>query len=330
MKSVGSLLLLVATLLVAGCGKPHAAAPAADSRAKVRLQLDWFPQTEYGAYYQAQARGFYRDAGLAVDIVSGGPGVPVRDLVALGRAEVGITDGNDVIVAISRGLPLVIVAAEMQRNPQGLLFHASHPLASFRDLGGRTLMAGPGSAWVQFLEKTQGVRFDLLPLTADLTSFLGDETMVRQCFVTQEPYWARQRGATVGTLLIAESGFDPYRVIYASREYVAKEPEVLRRFVAASLRGAEEFLHGDPAPAFAALAQANKLMTPDVMAFSLGELQTRHLVEGRPEQGERLGLISRERLAAQLATLQQLGLLVRPLTVDDVARFDFLPEPTAH
>jgi len=325
-KSVVSLFLILLALLAAGCGKPQAAAPTAGGLARVRLQLDWFPQTEYGAYYQAQARGFYREAGLAVEIVSGGPGVPAKDIVALGRADVGISDGNDVIVAISRGLPLVIVAAEMQRNPEGLLFHAAHPLASFRDLAGRTLMAGPGSAWVQYLEKAQGIRFDLLPLTADLTSFLGDETMVRQCFVTQEPFWARQRGATVGTLLIAESGFDPYRVIYTRREFAAKEPETLRRFAAASLRGSADFLHGDPAPAFAALAQVNRLMTPDVMTFSLGELKTRRLVEGRVERGERPGLITRERLAAQIAALQQLGLLGRPLTVDDVARFDLLPE----
>jgi NitT/TauT family transport system substrate-binding protein len=317
---------MIGVLGLAGCRKSQAVMPGEGGTRKVRLQLDWFPQTEYGAYYQAQARGFYRDAGLEAESLSGGPGVPAKDLVAFGRAEVGITDGNDVIVAISRGLPLVLVAAEMQHNPQGLLFHSAHPLVAFRDLDGRTLMAGPGSVWVQYLEKALGVRFDLLPLTADLTSFLQDETMVRQCFVTQEPYWARQRGAKVDTLLIAESGFDPYRVIYANRDFAMQNPETVRKFVAASLRGSADFLQGDPAPALAVLSRVNKLMTPEVMAFSLGELKARRLTEGRIERGERLGLITRERLAAQIAVLQQLGLLARALTPDDVARFDLLPD----
>lgn len=317
----------LAAVLAPGCKKSETSAVAsADGTVKVALQLDWYPQTEYGGYYQAAERGFYREAGLDVEIVSGGPGLAVKDTVALGRAAFGCTDGNDVIVAIARGLPLVIVGAEMQRNPQGLLFHESHPLQSFADLDGRNLMAGPGNAWVEYLSKSRGAKFGLLPLTTDLTSFLADETMVRQCFVTQEPFFARQSGAKVGTLLIANSGYAPYRVLYTSREFLAKNPEVVRKFVAATARGFDDLLDGDPAPAFAALAKANKVMTPDVMQFSHGALKSLRLVQGRAADGERTGLITRERIAAQVKILTDLGQLPKPLTVDDVAVFDFLPK----
>lgn len=320
----GALLALVGA---AGCGRPGPPPPAADGRESVRLHLDWYPQTEYGGYYQAVERGYYREAGLEVTIIPGGPGVPFKEQVALGRAEFGITDGNDVIVAISRGVPLVIVAAEMQRNPQGLLFHEAHPLASFEDLHGRTLMAGPGSAWVEFLARSRRLRFDLLPLTTDLTSFLADETMVRQCFVTQEPYFARQQGARVGTLLIADSGYDPYRVIYASREYLERKPEVVRAFVAASVRGLQDLVTGDHAPALAALERANPLMTPAIMAYSLEAMKAMRLVTGDPARGERIGLLTRERVGRQIEILQSLGQLGRPLTVDEVAVFAFVPAP---
>lgn len=331
-RSASVWLLILASLLAVyslpGCRKADTAAPAGPgSASKVRLQLDWFPQTEYGGYFQALGRGFYQDVGLEVEIVSGGPGVPVKETVALGRVEVGCTDGNDVIVAISRGLPLVIVGAEMQRNPQGILYHQSHPLRSFADLNGRSFMAGPGSAWVEYLSKTQGVKFGLVPLTTDLTSFLGDATMVRQCFVTQEPYFAAQSGAKVGTLLIADSGYAPYRVLYTSRDYLAKHRETVRHFVAATARGFDDMIDGDPATAFGALGKANPLMTPGVMSYSLGAMKSLGLVQGRADQGERTGLITRERIAAQLKILTELGQLTKPLTVDDVAVFDLVPAP---
>ena len=314
-------------LVSAGCGRKDAPSTNASGpvQERVRLHLDWHPQTEYGGYFQALERGFYREAGLDVEIISGGPGVPFKETVALERAEIGCTDGNDVIVAISRGVPLVIVAAEMQRNPQGILFHESHPLADFRALQGRTFMAGPGSAWVEYLRRSQGISFDLLPLTADLTSFLADETMVRQCFVTQEPFFARQKGAKVGTLLIADSGYAPYRVIYTSREYLARRPEVVRAFVAATVRGFDDLLDGDPAPAFGALQKANALMTPDVMAFSREAMKSLRLVQGDPARGERTGLITRERIARQIEILQSLGQLGKPLAVEDVAAFGLAP-----
>jgi NitT/TauT family transport system substrate-binding protein len=233
-----------------------------------------------------------------------------------------MTDGNDVLVAISRGLPLVIVGVEMQHNPQGIMFHAAHPLADFSDLDGRTIMAGAGSAWVEYLQRSRKLKFDLLPLTEDLTSFLADEHFIRQCFVTQEPYFAGQRGAKVGTLLIANSGYDPYRVIYTSREFLEKNREMVRAFVAASVRGYTDYISGDPEPAFSALAAANPMMTPDVMQFSLDAMKRLNLVEGDQATGERVGLLQRERIEGQIRILSELGLLGRELKTDEVADFE--------
>lgn len=318
-------LLGMAGCLSGGCQKSGELAYTADGRAQVRMQLDWYPQTEYGGYYQAAARGFYREANLEVTILGGGAAVGVKETVATGRAEFGSTDGNDVIVAISRGMPIVIVAAEMQTNPQALMFHRSHPLATFADLNGRTLMARPGNAWVEYLQKSRSVQFDLIPVTTDLTSFLLDETMVRQCFVTQEPYSARQRGASVDTLLVADSGFAPYRVIFSSREFVARHPAVVTAFVRTSIQGFDDMLEHDPAPAFDALAAANNVMTPAIMDYTRETLREMRLIQGNPAKGEHTGLITRERIAGQIEILSSLGLLDRPLTVDEVAVFDFLP-----
>lgn len=324
--------LLAGGLLQAlfGCGRQGPAdreqAPEATAApVHVRLQLDWYPQIESGGYYQAQARGFYAQQGLVVEIVPGGPGVPIKENVAEGRAEIGATDGNGVIVSVARGLPLTIVGAEMQRNPQALMFHRTHPLRTFRDLDGRTLIASGSMAWVEFLQRSQRVRFDLMPNTASLAGFVADESLVRQCFVTQEPYHAELLGAQVDTLMLADAGYDPYRVIYTSRAFAEKHPDVLRRFLVATIAGYDDLIDGDPAPAFAAIAAANPAMQPALMQHSLERMRALRLVQGREAEGERIGRIIRERIGKQIEQLQQLDLLARPLEIDEVARFDLLP-----
>src|SRR5688572_28302669 len=119
-----------------GCGKKAVEpAPAPDvaepsGRVKIRFQTDWYPQPEHGGYYQALAKGFYAEEGLDVEILPGGPNAQVMASVAVGRADIGMTNGDDVIVAIARGVPIKMVGAEMQRDPQGILFHTEHPIKS--------------------------------------------------------------------------------------------------------------------------------------------------------------------------------------------------------
>lgn len=322
-----------ALLAFGGCGRNEPDAGPAEERfpeaggvsVHVRLQLDWYPEIESGGYYQARARGFYAAQGLTVEILPGQPGRPNIETVAGGRADIGSSDGNDVIVAISRGLPLVIVGAEMQRNPLALMFHRTRPLNSLKDLDGRVLIASAGAAWVDFLQRSQRVRFDLRPVGANMANFVADESLVRECFATQEPYLAEKMGAQVGFLMLADAGYDPYRVIYTSRDYAARHPEVLRRFLEATIDGYEDLLVGNPAPAFAAVSAANPAMDPALMQHSLGKMRALRLVQGSSAEGERTGRIIRERIARQIEQLQDLGLLARPLEVDDVARFDLLP-----
>src|SRR4051812_48093707 len=109
-----SLGLAVALLGTVGCGKKNGSATQAGTaggRVKIKFQTDWFPQPEHGGYYQALAKGFYAEEGLDVEILPGGPNAQVMSNVAIGRAELGMTNGDDVIVAVARGVPIKMVGA---------------------------------------------------------------------------------------------------------------------------------------------------------------------------------------------------------------------------
>ncbi|HVZ65315.1 MAG TPA: ABC transporter substrate-binding protein [Lacunisphaera sp.] len=311
-------------LLTGGCGRHEADASNPAGRVKIRFQTDWYPQPEHGGYYQALAKGYYAAEGLDVEILPGGPNAQVMSSVALGRADLGMTNGDDVIVAIARGVPIKMVAAEMQRDPQGILFHAEHPLRTLQDLEGRTLMAGAGSTWLEVLRKKLGIHFNLMPLVGDLARFMNDPTLVQQCFVTNEPFFARQRGANVGALLIASDTYEPYRVMFTGDEFLARHPDVVGKFVRASVRGWVDYLTGDPSPANQLLAAKRSDLTPEFMAYSIKAMNDYKLVLGDPVRGEAAGQLTAARLQKQIALLQEIGVLDKPVKVEDVATFEFI------
>lgn len=326
MRTSTLLLALLAVGLMAGCGKKDSAASAAPGRIKIRFQTDWFPQPEHGGYYQALAKGFYAEEGLDVEILKGGPNAQVMTTVATQRAQIGMTNGDDVIVAIGRGVPLKMVAAEMQRDAQGILYHAENPIRDLRDLDGKTIMAGAGSIWLQVAQKKLGVRFNIQPLVGDLARFMSDKKFIQQCFVTNEPFFVRQRGAQAGALLIARPGeYEPYRVMFTSDAYLIEHPEVVRRFVRASIRGWTDYLTGDPTPGNALIKQARSDLPDEFFAYSIKAMKDYQLVLGDPARGEKMGQVTAARLETQLKLLGDLGFLERPLTVKDVATFELLP-----
>src|SRR5580692_10621802 len=102
---------LLAVVLASGCTKsPDAAGTAAvgspsppGQLTKVGFQLDWYPAPEHGGEYQALVKNFYRDAGLDVTIVPGGPSSYGIQKVATGRVELSMASCDDVVLAVKRG-----------------------------------------------------------------------------------------------------------------------------------------------------------------------------------------------------------------------------------
>ena len=316
----------LALIATSGCGQKTPAVSASGATlVKVRFQTDWCPQPEHGGYYQALAKGYYAAEGLDVEILPGGPNAQVMSSVAVGRADLGMTNGDDVIVAVARGVPIKMVAAEMQRDAQGILFHAEHPIRSLQDLQGKTIMAGAGSAWIEVVRQKLGVKFNLIPLVGDLARFVNNPEFVQQCFVTNEPYFVGQRGVSVGALLIANETYEPYRVMFAGQTFLTQHPDVVAKFVRASLRGWVDYLTGDPAPANKLLAAKRSDLTPEFMAYSIKAMNDYQLVLGNAAKGERVGLLTAARLTKQIALLQEIGVLDKPVAVNEVATFEFIP-----
>ena len=323
----------VLALLIAcatACGRkdpaPAAAASAKPALRKVVLQTDWFPQAEHGGFYQALARGFYAEAGLDVDIWPGGPGAGIKLKVVKGEADFGMSRSDDLMLAASRDMPLVMVAATMQHDPMALMVHAESPVKTFKDLQGRVVIGNVGMAYMPFLERKYGITFEKRQNTYGLGEFLANPEVIQQCVVTSEPFFAEQHGRKVRTLPLAASGYDCYHTIFCRRELIRTSPDVVRAFVRASVRGWRDYVENDPSPADALILKRNSQMTPELLRFSRSELIIRHLVTGDRVKGEDIGRLSLVRLSEQMDTLLNLKIMEVPVALAHVATKEFLPE----
>jgi NitT/TauT family transport system substrate-binding protein len=279
----------------------------------VTLQTDWYPQPEHGGFYDAQLRGYYKDEGLDVTILPGGPYVNSDQQITVGPAQFAMGSSDHVLQTIGNGVPLVAIAATMQHDPQAIMVHASSPVHSFQDLDGHAVAIRLGaSTWFDYLVK----RYQLknvreIPATYSVANFLQDPDYIQQVFVSSEPFFARQAGAQVRTLLISQTGYDPYRVMVTSRSFLQQHPEIVAKFVRASLRGWRDYLQ-NPDAVNAVIAKLNPAMSVEQMKFSYEALRDQHFITGNAPNGADLGKFDPARWASTYQQLLDLKLIAKP------------------
>jgi NitT/TauT family transport system substrate-binding protein len=304
-------LTFAGTLGLFGC---RGSQPAPESSlTPVRLQLDWYPQPEQGGFFAAQLLGYYKAEGLDVTILPLPQYGSVAQLVSTGKADFGLASSDQILEWSSNGLPLVAVSATMQHDPQAIMVHAASPIRGFADLEGHTIAAQTGATWLKYVTHRYGLhQVREVPATLSIANFLADPGYVQQIFITSEPFFARQAGADVRTLLISSSGYDPYRVCFASSDFVAQHPDTAARFVRASIRGWQSYIT-DPAATNALLLQLNPALNPAQEAYTAQALRDGGFVNGDDPSAALAGRMTAARWQATYDQLKALGILHGPI-----------------
>jgi NitT/TauT family transport system substrate-binding protein len=320
--SVWCVALLSTVMLLQGC-RQHT---NENGLIPVKIQTDWYPQPEHGGFYMAQAKGYYKDAGINVEIVPGGPYVTAEQQVSVGAAQFGMSSSDRMIKAVANGQMLVAVGATMQHDPQAVMVHAESPVHSFADLNGHAIAIRPGSTWFEYIVKLYNLK-DVRekPATFSVANFIQDPDYMQQIFVTSEPFYVKKAGQSIRTLLISESGYDPYRVFFTSRSYAQEHPEVVAKFVYASLRGWKEYLK-DPQVAHAIIQKLNPAMDPALMRFSYEALRDGHFIDGSGPGGavDHLGQFDPKRWTSMEQLLLNLKVIPAPIDPAGVYTTQFL------
>jgi NitT/TauT family transport system substrate-binding protein len=309
---------------------PILAVAADKPLAKITVQLDWVPEPEHGGLYQAQARGFFREAGLDVVLVPGGPGAHVKESVATGKADIAQAGDIDTLTQQAEGLPFLQFAAVFQDDPSGILVHADSPVRKFEDLQGKTIIARPEWPFLQFLKKKYSLKLNVVPQNFSVTAFLGNKDALQQGYYIAEPYHITKAGGKTPRFLSTwDAGFRSYAVLITNKRFAREHPNELRAFTRAYIRGWRDYLEGDPKPAHDALKKANANNTDEFMMFSRKMIIDERLVTGRDKDGgaDKIGRLEPARFTAQIATLEGLGILPKgKVTAATAMTTEFLPK----
>lgn len=321
-----ALVFAAVAALQTGCSRPAPAAPGAPAAPfKLSVQLDWVAEPEHGAFYTAEALGYFRDAGLDVTLVQGGPNTYSLSKVAANLAQLGQTDSTNALLAIHNGAPLLNVAAIFQHDPSVLMMQEACPVQTWADLQGRTVMARPEWAFLPFVQKKYHLTLRIVPQNFNFGRLAVDPTFIQQGFYTADPYYVVKQGVKLKYLHASDAGFDAYTTLVTNRAFARDHAPELRAFLAALRHGYQTYLEGDPAPAHAIMLRINPKVTPDYLNWSRSQILAAHLAKDR--DGDYLA-ITPARFAREIAQLTDLGILpAGSLRVGDVMDDAFLPRP---
>src|SRR5271170_185709 len=252
---------------------------------KVTFGTNWVAEAEHGGFYQALADGTYRKYDLDVTILPGGPNTNNRLVLSAGKIDFFLSantlEGFD---AVAQSLPLIEVAAFFQKDPQVLIAHTDQGIEKFTDLKNLTLFVSQAgiASYYEWLKADYGFKdSQVKPYTFNPQPFLADKNSAMQGYVTSEPF-AIEREAKFKPkiFLLADQGFSAYStLIETRRELVDKKPDLVQRFVDASIIGWMNYIYGDNRPANAAIKKANAEMSDELLAYSVAKMKDYGIVD---------------------------------------------------
>lgn len=306
---------------------PAAVAPDAgepddgpDRATPVRLQLNWFPEPEFGGIFAARERGIFTAHGLAVEILQGGAEVPAPQLVAAGQVDVAVLAAEQVLTLRAAGGNVRALYAGFQKAPRVILVKADSPHPTLADLwrSDATVLAQDGMSFVRFLNrKYGGERLRFVPYAGSAAPLLAGAADAMQGFATAEPVQLALDGHPTRVFRLADEGFDPYDVVVtANADFLAREPAAARQLVQALREGWHSYLD-DPGPINQVMAGLNRDMSVTVMDEGAAVLPD--FVASADTRVHGLGWMSAARWETLAQQLVELGDLAPP--VDTAAAF---------
>ena len=272
--------VIILTLL-AGCAPQATPTP---QRVKVILSLDWVPNTNHTGFYVAQEKGWYAEAGLDLEIqIPSDPAAALKQ-VAYGNTEFGVSFQEEVTIARANDIPVVSIAAIIQHNTSAFASLAETGITRAKDIEGKRyasyslpierpilgqLMACDGGDIdkVEFID----VGFDAFP------ALIGKRVDLAWIFMAWDGVQAEIMGVKLNALPLYGSCVPDYYtpVIISGESTLQDKPDLVRRFIAATVRG-YEYAIAHPEESAEILLRASPESDPELVRRSQAWLSPRY------------------------------------------------------
>lgn len=297
-------LSLLFFLAMCGCEKQQQ-----NNLIKVSLHLNWFPEAEHGGFYTALLSGYYKEQGLDVNIIPGGPGTPVLQQVARGSVAFGISNADRVLLARSQEAQIIAVMAPIRKSPRCIMLHENSPIEKLEDIRDMTLIMSASASfshYVKYKLPLTGVK--IVPYTGNITSFLHNKNSAQQAYIFSEPFIAKSKGVAVKNIMVADAlNFNPYTsILVTSQQYAAQNSEVVKKMALASRKGWLKYLES-PQKTNEYIHSLNREMSMEILEYGVEKLQP--LVFSELENREELGIMTKERWQTLLQQMHEAKML---------------------
>ena len=303
---------LTLSLVIAAGAASFAGAQKLD---KVSFGTNWVAEAEHGGFFQAVADGTYKKYGLDVTIVPGGPNVNNRILMTAGKIEFFMSaNALQQFDAVANNVPTVAVAAIFQKDPQVLLAHPESNVKKIEDLKPLTLFVSKEgmATYFQWLKSEYG--FDetkVKPYTFNPQPFLADKKSAMQGYVTSEPFAVEKEAKFKPTIvLLADNGFNTYSTLIETRqELVESKPDLVQRFVDASVIGWYNYIYGDNSAGNALIKKLNPDMTDELLKYSVEKMKEYGIVDSGDTLKNGIGAMTDDRMASFFDKMVKAGVV---------------------
>jgi len=286
---------------------------------KISFVLEWEPNTNHTGVYVAIAKGYYKDAGLDVEILTP-PETGAAGFVASGKAQFGV-DVQEILgieLTLDDPMPITAVAAIISHNNSGIISLKEEGIDNFSKLEGKTYASWEAPAELAILKQTMtdaGGDFNKLktvpaPATdaiSMLRSGLADAVWVYENWDVKE---ADLAGVKYNFIKFADASpvLDYYTpLIIANNDFLAKHPDTARKFIQATAKG-YEFAIANPDEAAQILLDAVPELSPDLVRASQEYLAGAYASENTP-----WGVFDESRWSAFYGWMFDQGIIPKPL-----------------
>lgn len=295
---------------------------------KITFGTNWYAQAEHGGFYQAVATGIYEEYGLDVTIKMGGAQVNGIPLLLSGAIDFFMGGGAETIKAAEEGIPLVTVAAIFQKDPQVLIAHPNQGLETLEDLKGKPIYvsAGANLNFWPFLKAQYGFSDDQKrPYNFTIGPFLTDKNSAQQGYLTSEPLKIEKEGEFEPVVfLLADYGYTSYATTIQTRqELVDKNPNLVQRFVDASIKGWYSYLD-NPEPGNQLIKKDNPEMPNEQIAYSLEKMAEYDIILAEDSREKSIGIMTEERWKMFFDTMVEAGVFKADTDYKKAFTLDFV------
>ncbi|MBW7961620.1 ABC transporter substrate-binding protein [Bradyrhizobium sp. BR 10261] len=282
---------------------------------KVSFGTNWVAEAEHGGFFQAVADGTYQKYGLDVTIVPGGPNENNRMLLIAGKIDFFMAANTLMSFdAVANNVPVITIAAMFQKDPQVLLSQPDAKVTKLEDLKPLTLFVSKEgmTSYFQWLKSEYGFsEKNVRPYNFNPQPFIANPKSAMQGYVTSEPFAVEKAaGFKPNVILLADAGFNTYStLIETRRDIVEKKPDMVQRFVDASIVGWYNYIYRDNSAGNAMIKKLNPEMTDDLLAYSVAKMKEYGIVDSGDSLKSGIGAMSDERYTSFFNKMVKAGVV---------------------